>query len=81
MGRRGPLTNDELRMIKAVKITDEEALKKFERDCYLRNLRPATINFYRNELAVLKNSLADINVKNEIVEMTETDIAEAFGNF
>ena len=46
--RRGELTDKELRIIKK-KITDEEAYEKFFKDCYIRNLRPATIEYYKNE--------------------------------
>ncbi len=42
MARRGKLSEDKLRIVNS-KITDEEAFKKFERDCHLRNLRPSTI--------------------------------------
>ncbi|MGE1103419.1 hypothetical protein [Peribacillus simplex] len=43
MARRSDLTKDELKIIKK-KVTDEEAFGNFFRDCYLRNLRPATID-------------------------------------
>ncbi|ATI51048.1 integrase [Bacillus cereus] len=48
MKRRGELTDEELKIIKK-KISDEEAYEKFFKDCYLRNLRPATIGYYKNE--------------------------------
>lgn len=48
MKRRGELTDEELKIIKK-KISDEEAYKKIFKDCYLRNLRPATIEYYKNE--------------------------------
>ena len=53
MARRGQLTDEELKIIYA-KITDEEAFKKFVRNCHLRNLRPSTIKYYNNELAAVK---------------------------
>ncbi|WP_307438888.1 hypothetical protein [Bacillus sp. V2I10] len=45
MGRRGKLTNEELLKLNK-KVTDEEAFEIFFRDCYLRNLRPATTAAY-----------------------------------
>ncbi len=48
MARRGELTERELNVIQK-KISDEEAFEKFFKDCYLRNLRPATITYYKNE--------------------------------
>ncbi|WP_336865323.1 hypothetical protein [Peribacillus frigoritolerans] len=48
MRRRKELTEDELRINKK-KISDEEAYEAFFKDCYLRNLRPATIEYYKYE--------------------------------
>ncbi|WP_242485218.1 hypothetical protein [Peribacillus sp. TH27] len=48
MGRRGDLSKEELKII-IKRINDEEAFEVFYRDCYLRNLRPATIDYYKNE--------------------------------
>ncbi|NEZ02517.1 phage integrase N-terminal SAM-like domain-containing protein [Heyndrickxia shackletonii] len=55
-------------------MTDEEAFKKFERDCLLRNLRPATIKYYRHELAATKNCLLEIGIDKEVVELDQEDI-------
>lgn len=73
MARRGQLTDDELKIINA-KITDEETLKKFIRDCHLRNLRPSTIKYYNNELAAVKTGLAEAGIDKEIVEIDQEDI-------
>lgn len=73
MSRRGKLTDDELKLINA-KITDEEALKKFERDCHLRNLRPATIKYYKSELTAVKTCLAELSIDKEVVEISQEDI-------
>ncbi|MGE7586473.1 site-specific integrase [Peribacillus sp. NPDC101480] len=48
MKRRKELSKEELRIIKK-KISDEEAFEEFFKDCYLRNLRPATMEYYKNE--------------------------------
>ncbi|MEK3855747.1 hypothetical protein [Cytobacillus sp. FSL H8-0458] len=48
MARRQELSAEELRIIKK-KINDEEAFERFFNDCYLRNLRPATVTYYKNE--------------------------------
>lgn len=53
MARRGKLSTVQKNLVK-VKISDEEAFEKFERDALLRNLRPATIKFYKNELSAAK---------------------------
>ncbi|MEE3950603.1 hypothetical protein [Peribacillus frigoritolerans] len=68
MARRGDLTKDELKIIKK-KITDEEAFENFFRDCFLRNLRPATIEYYKNEFHAAKKF---INMT--LVECEQQDI-------
>jgi site-specific recombinase XerD len=73
VARRGKLTDDELKIVNA-KITDEEAFKKFERDCHLRNLRPASIKYYKNELAAVKAGLVELSIDKEVVELSQDDI-------
>ncbi|MFI8708469.1 tyrosine-type recombinase/integrase [Bacillus sp. NPDC077411] len=68
MRRRGELTDTELNLI-TQKINDEEALSFFIKDCHLRNLRPATIQYYRSELSVAKNTL-----NKELVDLQQKDI-------
>ncbi|MFD9626659.1 tyrosine-type recombinase/integrase [Peribacillus muralis] len=68
MARRGDLTKDELKIIKK-KITDEEAFENFFRDCFLRNLRPATIDYYRNEFHAAKKF-----INKTLVECEQQDI-------
>ncbi|MEK4966384.1 tyrosine-type recombinase/integrase [Cytobacillus sp. FSL R7-0696] len=48
MRRRKELTNEELKILDK-RISEEEALEVFFKDCNLRNLRPATIAYYKNE--------------------------------
>jgi len=73
MSRRGQLSDDELRIVNA-KITDDEAFKKFVRDCHLRNLRPSTIKYYNNELAAVKTGLVELGIDKEVVELEQEDI-------
>ncbi len=73
MARRGQLTDDELKIIN-VKVTDEEAFKKFERDCNLRNLRPSTMKYDNNELAAVKTCIAELSIDKEVVELEQEDI-------
>lgn len=68
MRRRGELTDTELNLI-TQKINDEEALSFFIKDCHLRNLRPATIQYYQSELSVAKNTL-----HKELVDLQQKDI-------
>ncbi|QNG59952.1 tyrosine-type recombinase/integrase [Bacillus sp. PAMC26568] len=68
MGRRGKLTNEELLMLKK-KITDDEAFEIFFRDCYLRNLRPATIEYYKNEFHAAKKI-----INKHLVDCQQIDI-------
>ncbi|MDQ0861616.1 tyrosine-type recombinase/integrase [Bacillus sp. V2I10] len=68
MGRRGKLTNEELLILKK-KITDDEAFEIFFRDCYLRNLRPATIEYYKNEFHAAKKI-----IKKQLVDCQQFDI-------
>ncbi|MCM3197048.1 tyrosine-type recombinase/integrase [Priestia megaterium] len=68
MSRRGELNEKELNIIKK-KVNDEEAFEKFFRDCYLRNLRPATIEYYKNEFQAFRR-----RIDKELVECNHKDI-------
>ncbi|EJR98179.1 tyrosine-type recombinase/integrase [Bacillus mycoides] len=68
MKRRGELTDEELKIIKK-KISDEEAYEKFFKDCYLRNLRSATIGYYKNEFHGAKKI-----INKQLVEWEQKDI-------
>lgn len=70
MKRRGELTDEELNIIKK-KISDEEAYEKFFKDCYLRNLRPATIGYYKNEFHGAKKI-----VNKQLVEWEQKDVED-----
>ncbi|MGG0760037.1 MULTISPECIES: tyrosine-type recombinase/integrase [Bacillus cereus group] len=70
MKRRGELTDEELKIIKK-KISDEEAYKKFFKDCYLRNLRPATIGYYKNEFHGAKKI-----INKQLVEWEQKDVED-----
>ncbi|EJQ34598.1 tyrosine-type recombinase/integrase [Bacillus cereus] len=70
MKRRGELTDEELKIIKK-KISDEEAYEKFFKDCYLRNLRPATIGYYKNEFHGAKKI-----INKQLVEWEQKDVED-----
>ncbi|KRF55008.1 integrase [Bacillus sp. Soil531] len=70
MSRRGELNEKELNIIKK-KVNDEEAFEKFFRDCYLRNLRPATIEYYKNEFQAFRR-----RIDKELVECNHKDIED-----
>ncbi|AWD65392.1 integrase [Priestia megaterium] len=70
MSRRGELNEKELNIIKK-KINDEEAFEKFFRDCYLRNLRPATVEYYKNEFQAFRR-----RIDKELVECNHKDIED-----
>ncbi|MEN3772544.1 tyrosine-type recombinase/integrase [Priestia megaterium] len=70
MSRRGELNEKELNIIKK-KVNDEEAFEKFFRDCYLRNLRPATIEYYKNEFQAFRR-----RIDKELVECNHRDIED-----
>ncbi|MGG1272521.1 tyrosine-type recombinase/integrase [Priestia aryabhattai] len=70
MSRRGELNEKELNIIKK-KVNDEEAFEKFFRDCYLRNLRPATVEYYRNEFQAFRR-----RIDKELVECNHKDIED-----
>ncbi|HDR7385736.1 integrase [Bacillus toyonensis] len=70
MKRRGELTDEELKIIKK-KISDEEAYEKFFKDCYLRNLRPATIGYYKNEFHGAKKI-----INKQLVEWGQKDVED-----
>jgi len=70
MSRRGELNEKELNIIKK-KVNDEEAFEKFFRDCYLRNLRPATVEYYKNEFQAFRR-----RTDKELVECNHKDIED-----
>ncbi|WP_224773351.1 site-specific integrase [Metabacillus idriensis] len=70
MARRKELTQEELLIIRK-NITEEEAFEKFFKDCYLRNLRPATIEYYKNEFHAAK-----LLLNKELVNCNQKDIEE-----
>ncbi|UYV53450.1 tyrosine-type recombinase/integrase [Priestia megaterium] len=70
MSRRGELNEKELNIIKK-KVNDEEAFEKFFRDCYLRNLRPATVEYYKNEFKAFRR-----RIDKELVECSHKDIED-----
>ncbi|WP_281976070.1 phage integrase N-terminal SAM-like domain-containing protein [Halobacillus litoralis] len=71
MKRRKELSEEELDLIRN-KVTEDEVLEKFFKDCCLRNLRPATIEYYMNEFHATEKML-----KKDIVDIKQEDI-EAF---
>jgi site-specific recombinase XerD len=72
--RRKDLSEDELKVIQK-KISDEEAFEIFFRDCYLRNLRPATIEYYKNEFHAAKKFL-----NKPLVECVQKDLEDLILN-
>ncbi|OAK13791.1 tyrosine-type recombinase/integrase [Bacillus wiedmannii] len=70
MKRRGELTDEDLKIIKK-KISDGEAYEKFFKDCYLRNLRPATIGYYKNEFHGAKKI-----INKQLVEWEQKDVED-----
>ncbi|MED3788911.1 phage integrase N-terminal SAM-like domain-containing protein [Peribacillus frigoritolerans] len=65
--RRNLLSEDELRIVTKTSYveSDELAFKFFFEDCQLRNLRPHTLKYYREQFNAIKRTL---------VTMTEKDI-------
>ncbi|MBN3553309.1 tyrosine-type recombinase/integrase [Fictibacillus nanhaiensis] len=74
MKRRKELSEEELKLI-SKKISDDEALEIFFRDCYLRNLRPATIEYYKNEFHAAKKLL-----NKPLVECVQRDLEDLILN-
>jgi integrase/recombinase XerD len=70
MRRRKELAEEEMKIIKKT-ISDDEAFEKFFRDCYLRNLRPATVEYYKNEFHAAKKFISK-----QLVECEQKDIEE-----
>jgi integrase/recombinase XerD len=74
--RRNLLSEDELKIATKTTFvtTDEEAFKLFYEDCHLRNLRPHTIKYYRENLHYNQQPLINMierDLKQMIVEMKE----------
>lgn len=65
MSRRGLLSEEELKIATKTKFisTDHEAFELFFEDCKLRNLRPHTLKYYREQFQAVKSSLINMNDK------------------
>jgi site-specific recombinase XerD len=68
VARRKALTVEELQIIKK-RLTDDEAFDRFFKDCYLRNLRPATVTYYKNEFHAAKKI-----INKQLMEWDEKDV-------
>ncbi|UTT42279.1 tyrosine-type recombinase/integrase [Exiguobacterium aurantiacum] len=68
MRRKRELSKEELRIIHT-RVSDEEAIDEFFKHCYLKNLRQATIDYYRNEFMATKRIL-----NKELVDLETSDI-------
>ena len=68
MRRKRELSKEELRIIHT-RVSDEEAIEEFFKHCYLKNLRQATIDYYRNEFMATKRIL-----NKELVDLEVVDI-------
>ncbi|WP_214877058.1 tyrosine-type recombinase/integrase [Exiguobacterium sp. CH10] len=68
MRRKRELSKEELRIIHT-RVSDEEAIDEFFKHCYLKNLRQATIDYYRNEFMATKRTL-----NKELVDLETSDI-------
>ncbi|XCA82859.1 site-specific integrase [Exiguobacterium mexicanum] len=68
MRRKRELSKEELRIIHT-RVSDEEAIEEFFKNCYLKNLRQATIDYYRNEFMATKRIL-----NKELVDLEVVDI-------
>lgn len=74
--RRSLLTDDEIRISTKTTFvtTDEEALKLFYEECHLKNLRPHTIKYYRENLQSKDQPLVSMierDIKLMILDMQE----------
>lgn len=76
--RKNSLTDAELSILKKDNksyVTDfKEAFKLFEKDCDLRNLRPYTIKYYRNELSAFLTHLSEQGI--DLTKLQPSDITE-----
>lgn len=73
--RRGKLTAEDYKLLSS-KLSDEELLSKFIRDCNLKNLRPATIKYYLGELTAFRLNLNDIGIQKNLIEVEKDDIEQ-----
>jgi len=76
--RKNILSDDELAIIRKSKKSYVEGFKKalelFEKDCDLRNLRPYTIKYYRNEISAFLSHLSEQGIDlNKIVHTSITE--------
>lgn len=49
-----------------LKISDEEAFQKFERDCLIRNLRTETLRYYKEKIAATKSTQGEIRMDKQL---------------
>lgn len=73
--RRGELSLEE-KILTRIQITDEEAFGKFEKECHLKNLRPATIQYNRSELSSIQKTMIELNLNKQMVELTNNDVEQ-----
>jgi len=74
--RRSRTLTPEEEVLLKVHISDDEAFSKFERDCNIRNLRPATIKYYKNELSSFMKSVEKIGINKPMTQLTKKDIED-----
>lgn len=76
MKRRSRELSTEEKILVKAKVTDDEAWSKFEYDCNIRNLRPASIRYYKNELEAFQKSMIEVGLNKQLVDLTRRDIED-----
>src|SRR5699024_1740225 len=73
MRRKNHLGSSELEILNDV-LTDEKAEGEFYQDCYLKNLRAATISYYEDKIYIAKKILKFLDMDKQLIELTEKDM-------
>jgi len=78
--RTNKLSDEQLSMLRPQKVKKEidfkSALEFFVEDCEIRNLRPQTIQYYRNELSVFYKTLKEIDTELQIDDISKETLKD-----
>ncbi|EKN67073.1 site-specific integrase/recombinase [Neobacillus bataviensis LMG 21833] len=76
--RKNVLDESELKIVRQTKKsyveTFSDAIELFEKNCNLRNLRPHTIKFYKNEISAFLSGLAEQGI--DVTKLKPTNVTE-----
>lgn len=73
--RRKALSNEEMALIGNAKpLTDEDVVEQFMKSRLIRNIRPATIDFYTVALRVYRRTLNELGIDKPFIQTVASDV-------